>query len=62
MADTVSKNGVWIDSKTNKVVQSRPEEGVQLVAPGDTITPEVQQLIDNAKASLDEAAKADTGK
>ena len=26
--------GVWYDTKASKVVESQPEEGVQLVAPG----------------------------
>lgn len=32
-------NGVWFDSKANKVVESEPEEGVQLIAPGKEVTP-----------------------
>jgi hypothetical protein len=34
MADEISKNGVWFDTKHQKVVDSQPEEGVQIVAPG----------------------------
>lgn len=45
MADT-SKNGVFFDTKNNKVVQSQPEEGVQIVAPGQEITPDRQADID----------------
>lgn len=45
MADT-SKSGVFFDTKTNKVVNSQPEEGVQLVAPGQEITPDRQAEID----------------
>lgn len=57
--DPVSKNGVFIDSKTGKVVESRPEEGVQLVAPGDTITADAQAVIDRVKADADEAVKTE---
>jgi hypothetical protein len=50
MADEVSKNGVYVDSKTGKVVNSPPEEGIQLVPAGGTI--------DSAAAAAIEAAKA----
>lgn len=47
MADeNLSKNGVYFDTKNSKVVESPPEEGVQLVAPGGEITPAVQDDID----------------
>lgn len=59
MAESVSKNGVFIDTKTGKVVESKPEEGVQLVAPGDTIDADVQKRIDNAKSALSDAAAAE---
>lgn len=59
MADSVSKNGVWIDTKTNKVVESQPEEGVQLVPAGGTIDAATQKLVDNAKDALAEAASAE---
>lgn len=44
MAD--SKNGVFYDSQNNKVVNSEPEEGIQIVAPGQEITPALQEDID----------------
>lgn len=47
--DKVSRDGVFIDTKTGKVVESQPEEGIQLVPAGGTI--------DNAAAALIEAAK-----
>lgn len=47
--DQVSKNGVFIDTKTGKVVESRPEEGIQLVPPGGTIDAAAQEAIDRAK-------------
>lgn len=42
----ISKNGVYFDTKSKKVVKSPPEEGVQLVAPGGEITEAVQADID----------------
>lgn len=45
MTDT-SKNGVWIDTKTDKVVDDQPEEGIQLVAPGGVITPATAKQIE----------------
>jgi hypothetical protein len=51
MADEVSKSGVFIDTKTGKVTESQPEEGIQLVAPGSPVTPDAQRAIDNAKAA-----------
>lgn len=57
MADDVSKNGVYIDSKTGKVVEKQPEEGVQLVPPGGTIDTATQGLIDAAKAASAGAGK-----
>lgn len=48
MAD--SKNGVFYDTKAGKVVESQPEEGIQLVAPGAEITPDAQARIDAYKS------------
>lgn len=45
MGDT-SKSGVFFDTKNQKVVNSPPEEGIQLVAPGGEITDDVQADID----------------
>lgn len=45
MAET-SKSGVFFDTQNNKVVNSQPVEGVQIVAPGGEITPTVQADID----------------
>lgn len=54
MADEkVSKGGVFIDTKTGKVVQSQPEEGIQLVAPGGTIDDAAQAAIDAANQPAD---------
>lgn len=44
-----SKNGVFFDTKANKVVESEPEEGVQIVAPGAEITADLQADIDRYK-------------
>ena len=49
MADDVSKTGVFIDTKTGEVVESQPEEGIQLVPPGGTIDPAAAQAIEAAK-------------
>lgn len=34
-----SPNGVFVDTKTGDVVESEPEEGIQLVPPGGEIDP-----------------------
>jgi hypothetical protein len=57
--DQVSKNGVWIDSKTGNVVESQPEEGIQLVPAGGTIDNATQQLIDTANAAATDAPKTE---
>lgn len=44
--------GVWLDTKTNKVVASQPEEGVQLVAPGVEPTDSDLARVDAVKAAL----------
>lgn len=51
MADEVSKSGVFIDTKSGKVVNSPPEEGVQLVRPGGTIDTATAAAIANAKTA-----------
>jgi hypothetical protein len=48
-----SESGVYVDTKTNKVVESVPEEGVQLVAPGGTIDDEAKRNIEAHKAVED---------
>jgi hypothetical protein len=51
MADKdTAKNGVYFDTKTNKVVEKQPEEGIQLVAPGGEVTGHVKARIDQFKA------------
>lgn len=52
MADEVSKTGVYVDSKTGKVVNSPPEEGIQLVPAGGTIDSAAAAAIAAAKAAL----------
>jgi hypothetical protein len=47
--------GVWIDSRTGKVVTTQPEEGVQLHAPGTEMTPDVEAAIKAAKAAEPDA-------
>lgn len=51
MADEVSKTGVYVDSKTGKVVNSPPEEGIQLVPAGGTIDSTAAAAIAAAKAA-----------
>lgn len=57
MADEVSKNGVWIDSKTGKVVEKPPEEGTQIVPPGGTIDAAAAAAIEAAKSAAAGAGK-----
>ncbi len=46
----MAKNdGVYIDTRTGKVVESQPEEGIQLVPPGGEITKSRQAVIDRYK-------------
>jgi len=45
-ADSVSKSGIWIDTKTGKLVESQPEEGVQMVPAGGTIDPTTAAQLD----------------
>jgi hypothetical protein len=42
----ISATGVFFDTKNQKVVDSAPEEGVQILAPGGEVTPDVQADID----------------
>ena len=44
-----ASKGVWLDTKTGKVVESQPEEGVQLIAPGVEATPDEQARVDALK-------------
>lgn len=53
MAGEVSKSGVFIDTKSGKVVESQPEEGIQLVPPGGVVTPNAEAQIKAAKAGVD---------
>jgi hypothetical protein len=56
-----ASKGVWLDSKTGKVVESQPEEGVQLVAPGVEATAAEQARVDAYK-SPDSGDKTVTSK
>lgn len=56
-----SKNGVYYDIKANEVVESPPEEGVQIVAPGAEITLALQEDIDRYKdAASGKVSEPDT--
>jgi hypothetical protein len=44
--------GVWVDTRTGKVVEKEPEQGVQIVAPDTEVTPAVQEQIDRAKDNV----------
>lgn len=44
MADA-SKTGAWIDTKTDRLVYSQPEEGRQLVVPGGAVSPDTAATI-----------------
>lgn len=58
----ISKSGKWVDTKTGQVVDSQPEEGIQLVPAGGVVTPEVEfsikQAEDAAPAVSDQAPEA----
>lgn len=57
MADEeVAKSGKWVDSKTGKVVDKQPEEGIQLVAEGTPITPDVKAAIEAAETAAEGSA------
>lgn len=58
MADEVSKSGVFIDSKSGKVVEQQPEEGIQLVPPGGTIDSATAEVIEAAKTAADNAGQS----
>lgn len=42
----VTKTGIWVDTRTGKVVRSEPVEGRLLAAPGSEITPQLAAAID----------------
>jgi hypothetical protein len=49
-AVVAGSKGVWFDTKAGKVVESQPEEGVQLVAPGVEATAAEQAAVDSYKS------------
>lgn len=51
MAKNVSKSGVYIDTKTGKVVESQPEEGRLIVPPGAEISDDLASHIEAAKTA-----------
>lgn len=56
-----ASKGVWVDAKTGKVVESQPEEGVQIVAPGVEPTPADLAAVEAAKvAASGEKSEAKT--
>lgn len=55
----ISDKGIFVDSKTGQVVEGVVEEGVQLVAPGGEITPNVKKTIDRAKADAGQVDEPD---
>lgn len=52
--------GVWLDTKTGKVVESEPEEGLVLVAAGVEATAADQARVDAYKANTPAEAKTVT--
>jgi hypothetical protein len=53
MADEeVSENGKFLDTKEGKIVDSQPEEGVQLIAPGVVVTPEHKSTVERYETGL----------
>lgn len=65
MADS---KGKWFDTKTERIVTSQPEEGVQLVAPGvdegpaTKVVVEQYEAIVNGDDSSDKTITTKTGK
>lgn len=54
-------SGVWLDTDTNKVVRSEPENGRLLASPGVEISPEIQARIDLFAADAIENAAPEVG-
>lgn len=52
--------GVWLDTKTSKVVTSQPEEGVQLISPDVEPTPNELAVVEATKAALSGDSEAQT--
>lgn len=51
MAPETSSTGLWVDTRTGRVVAVEPAEGRQLVARGGLLTPEVVRRITAARAA-----------
>lgn len=47
--------GAWFDTKANKVVDARPEEGVQLISPDVEPTPAEVEWVAGIAAACDAA-------
>lgn len=55
MPDEIATEGKWLDTKTNTIVTSQPEEGVQLVAEGTPITPYVRDTVERYETAVADA-------
>lgn len=47
-----ASKGVWFDTATAKVVESQPEQGVQLIAPGVEATPDDDRRVEVYRAAV----------
>ena len=58
----VAKQGVWVDTKAEKVTTTEPVEGHLLVAVGCEVTPDMQTALDAAVAAYgyDEGSEPET--
>lgn len=64
MADEIATAGKWYDTKEGKVVDSQPEEGIQLLAEGSPIPRDFEHTVAQYETATDSEpveAKADTG-
>lgn len=52
--------GVWFDLKSQQVVDSPPEEGVQIVAPGAEETPALLAEVQRYRDMADGVSRVDT--
>lgn len=56
----ICTTGKWVDKKTGRVVDSPPQEGRLLVAPGAELTPSLQDQVRRAEERSPQAPPAET--
>lgn len=61
MADDIklSKSGVFLDTKTGEIVESQPEEGIQIVAPGRPLDATALAAIERERPNLTPTSPVD---